>query len=156
MIAETRVVDITPLGAADGSGGYRLTVERSTAWLFKQRRTITAKHVVLSASALVTWRKAVVVLPRDACQACTEPAAGMGSVSTTAGVSGWTVGRAVAVRRKGVVGAIATLLAIYVLVLWLGRYRLCTAGVASCVVPRCHPNRIGGEPLRRSPVYADS
>ena len=54
VIAETRVVDIAPLGAADGSEGYRLTVERSTAWLFKQRRTITAKHVVLSASALGT------------------------------------------------------------------------------------------------------
>jgi cholesterol oxidase len=54
VMAETRVVDIKPLGAADGSEGYELTVERSTAWLFKQRRTITARHVVLAASALGT------------------------------------------------------------------------------------------------------
>ncbi len=54
VLAETRVVDVRPLGAADGSEGYELTVERSTAWLFKQRRTITAKHVVLSASSLGT------------------------------------------------------------------------------------------------------
>ena len=54
IMAETRVVDLKPLGAADGSEGYELTVERSTAWLFKQRRTITARHVVLSASALGT------------------------------------------------------------------------------------------------------
>ncbi|MBA3452506.1 MAG: GMC family oxidoreductase [Deltaproteobacteria bacterium] len=54
ILAETRVVDLKPLGAADGSDGYELTVESSTAWLFKQRRTITARHVVLSASALGT------------------------------------------------------------------------------------------------------
>ena len=54
VIAETRVVGLEPLGAADGSDGYELTVERSTAWLFKQRRKITARHVVLSASALGT------------------------------------------------------------------------------------------------------
>jgi cholesterol oxidase len=54
VIAETRVVDLRPLGAADGSDGYELTTERSTAWLFKQRTTITARHVVLAASALGT------------------------------------------------------------------------------------------------------
>jgi cholesterol oxidase len=54
IIAETRVVDIRPLGAADGSDGYEITTERSTAWLFKERKTITARHVVLSASALGT------------------------------------------------------------------------------------------------------
>lgn len=53
VMAETRVVDLEPL-SEDGSAGYRLTVERSTAWFAKQRRTITAKHVVLSASALGT------------------------------------------------------------------------------------------------------
>ncbi|HEX5064248.1 MAG TPA: GMC family oxidoreductase [Kofleriaceae bacterium] len=54
IIAETRVVDIKPLGAADGSDGYTITTERSTAWFAKARTTITAKHVVLSASALGT------------------------------------------------------------------------------------------------------
>jgi len=54
VMAETRVIDIKPLGAADGSDGYALTTERSTAWLFKQRKTITAKHVVLAASSLGT------------------------------------------------------------------------------------------------------
>src|SRR5215813_3470890 len=58
VLAETRVVDIRPLGGPDGSGdgsdGYELTVERSTAWLFKQRRTLTAQKVVLAGSALGT------------------------------------------------------------------------------------------------------
>ncbi len=54
VFAETRVVDIKPIGAADGSDGYEITTERSTAWFAKQRKTLTAKHVVLSASALGT------------------------------------------------------------------------------------------------------
>jgi len=65
VFAETRVVDIRALGPAgpDNAGdageargrhGYELTVERSTAWWFKDRRTITAKQVVLSGSALGT------------------------------------------------------------------------------------------------------
>jgi cholesterol oxidase len=54
VLDETRVVDIKPLGAADGSDGYAITTERSTAWFAKQRKTITAKAVVLSASALGT------------------------------------------------------------------------------------------------------
>ena len=54
VIDQTRVVDIKPIGAADGSEGYTITTERSTAWWFKQRRTITARHVVLAASALGT------------------------------------------------------------------------------------------------------
>jgi cholesterol oxidase len=55
VFAETRVVDVRPLGCAgDGRDGYALTVERSTAWLFKQRRTLTARQVVLSGSALGT------------------------------------------------------------------------------------------------------
>ncbi|HEX2687567.1 MAG TPA: GMC family oxidoreductase [Kofleriaceae bacterium] len=53
VMAETRVVDIEPV-SGDGSDGYRITVERSTAWFAKQRRVITAKHLVLSASALGT------------------------------------------------------------------------------------------------------
>jgi cholesterol oxidase len=53
VLDETRVVDITPIDG-DGAAGYTLTIERSTARLFKQRRTITARHVVLAASALGT------------------------------------------------------------------------------------------------------
>lgn len=52
--AETRVTDVRPRGAADGSDGYVLTTERSTAWFAKQRQTVTARHVVLAASALGT------------------------------------------------------------------------------------------------------
>ena len=55
VFAETRVVDIRPLDeAGTGADGYELTVERSTSWLFKNRRTLTAKQVVLSGSALGT------------------------------------------------------------------------------------------------------
>lgn len=48
---ETRVIDIRPLGDR-GAGGYEVTTERSTAWFAKRRRTFTARHVVLAASAL--------------------------------------------------------------------------------------------------------
>jgi cholesterol oxidase len=56
VMAETRVVDIRPLGpeGSDGREGYEIDVERSTAWLFKQRRTIRARQVVLAASSLGT------------------------------------------------------------------------------------------------------
>jgi cholesterol oxidase len=56
VFAETRVVDLRPIGppGASGRDGYELTVERSTAWLFKQRRTLTARQVVLAASSLGT------------------------------------------------------------------------------------------------------
>ncbi len=58
ILAETRVTDVRPRGAVDGSGdgsgGYAITTERSTSWLAKRRRTITARHVVLAASALGT------------------------------------------------------------------------------------------------------
>ena len=53
ILAETRVVDIRPLDA-DGTGGYELTTERSTAHVFKDRKTLRARHVVLAASALGT------------------------------------------------------------------------------------------------------
>ena len=52
--AETRVVEVRPRGAGDGSDGYDVVTERSTAWFAKQRKTITARHVVLAASALGT------------------------------------------------------------------------------------------------------
>ena len=39
VIAETRVVDIRPLGTEDGSDGYELTTERSTAWCRPRARS---------------------------------------------------------------------------------------------------------------------
>ena len=53
VFAETRVVDVTPLGGSiDGSEGYEVHTERSTAWFRKSRRRFTAKSVVFAASAL--------------------------------------------------------------------------------------------------------
>jgi cholesterol oxidase len=51
---ERTVVDIRPLGAADGSDGYEVTSERSGAWLRKDRRVQRARGVVVSAGALGT------------------------------------------------------------------------------------------------------
>ncbi|MEJ7601758.1 MAG: GMC family oxidoreductase N-terminal domain-containing protein [Kofleriaceae bacterium] len=54
VIAETRVTNLRPLGAGDGSEGYELATERSTSWFSKRKQTLTARHVVLAASALGT------------------------------------------------------------------------------------------------------
>jgi cholesterol oxidase len=51
---ERQVTEVRPLGAADGSDGYAITSERSGSWLRKQRRTITARGVVVAAGALGT------------------------------------------------------------------------------------------------------
>ena len=51
---ERTVSVIEPLGAPDGSGGYAVTAERSGAWVNKDRRTLTAKGVVVAAGALGT------------------------------------------------------------------------------------------------------
>ena len=37
IVAERKVVDVAPLNAPDGSGGYRVTTERTGAWLRKTR-----------------------------------------------------------------------------------------------------------------------
>jgi len=52
--AERQVVDIRPLGAEDGSGGYLVTTEYPGAWLRKRLRTFTARGIVMSAGALGT------------------------------------------------------------------------------------------------------
>jgi cholesterol oxidase len=54
--AEREVVDIRPLGADDGSGGYEVTTQRPGAWIFKERQTLRTKGIVLSAGALGTNR----------------------------------------------------------------------------------------------------
>jgi cholesterol oxidase len=58
VIPERRVTDIKPIpgpgGERDGSAGYEVTTERSGAWLFKNRRTLRCRGLVLSAGALGT------------------------------------------------------------------------------------------------------
>jgi len=54
VIPERDVVDVRPLGAGDGADGYAVTTERTGAWLRKDRRTVTAGHVVLAGGALGT------------------------------------------------------------------------------------------------------
>ena len=50
------VIDIRPLGAADGSDGYAVTSVASGIWPNRDRRTITARGVVVAAGALGTNR----------------------------------------------------------------------------------------------------
>ena len=53
VFAETRVVDVVPIGnKADGSDGYEVTTESSTAWFGKRRQRFTCHSVVFAASAL--------------------------------------------------------------------------------------------------------
>ncbi len=51
---ERTVVDIRPIGAADGSEGYEVVSERSGAWLRKDRQVHRARGVVVSAGPLGT------------------------------------------------------------------------------------------------------
>ena len=51
---ERTVVDIRPLGAADGSDGYAVTTERTGAWFRRDRRVHTTRGVVLAAGPLGT------------------------------------------------------------------------------------------------------
>ncbi len=54
VIPERQVTEIRPLGAADGSGGYSVSSERSGAWVRRRRETLSAKGVVVAAGALGT------------------------------------------------------------------------------------------------------
>ncbi|MDM0066860.1 GMC oxidoreductase [Variovorax sp. J31P207] len=55
VFAETKVVDVRPLnGKEDGSDGYEVFTERSTAWFDKQRRSFRCRSVVFAASSLGT------------------------------------------------------------------------------------------------------
>ncbi len=56
IMPEREVVDIRPIGAQDGSEGYVVTTERPGAWFRKQRRSYTARGIVMSAGALGTNR----------------------------------------------------------------------------------------------------
>ncbi|HSK49504.1 MAG TPA: GMC family oxidoreductase [Solirubrobacterales bacterium] len=52
--ADRTVTEIRPLGAADGSEGYAVTSERSGMLRGRDRRTVTARGVVVAAGALGT------------------------------------------------------------------------------------------------------
>lgn len=55
VFAETRVVDVRPLnGKADGSDGYEVHTECSTAWFRKNKQVFRARGVVFAASSLGT------------------------------------------------------------------------------------------------------
>ena len=54
ILPERAAVDIRPIGAEDGADGYVVTTERPGAWFRKQRRTFTARGIVMSAGALGT------------------------------------------------------------------------------------------------------
>jgi cholesterol oxidase len=56
VMPERTVVDIRPIGAADGSDGYEVESVRSGAWLRKDRRVQRARGVVVSAGPLGTNR----------------------------------------------------------------------------------------------------
>ena len=56
IVPEREVVDIRPIGAQDGSEGYIVTTQRPGAWFRKQRRSFTARGLVMSAGALGTNR----------------------------------------------------------------------------------------------------
>lgn len=54
ILAEREVVDVSPLGAADGSDGYRVTTQRPGAWFARDRCTYTARGVIFAGGALGT------------------------------------------------------------------------------------------------------
>ena len=56
IVADCEVTDIRPIGAADGSDGYRVMTQVPGAWIAKKRRTFTARGVVAAAGALGTNR----------------------------------------------------------------------------------------------------
>lgn len=52
IVPERTVVDIRPVGAADGSDGYAVSHERSGTWARHDSQTLRARGVVLAAGAL--------------------------------------------------------------------------------------------------------
>jgi cholesterol oxidase len=54
IVPDRQVTEVRPLGPADGSGGYAVTSERTGSWLNHQRRTMSAKGVVVAAGPLGT------------------------------------------------------------------------------------------------------
>jgi cholesterol oxidase len=56
ILPERTVIDVAPIGAPDGSGGYTVTHERSGAWALRDKQRLTARGVVLAAGPLGTNR----------------------------------------------------------------------------------------------------
>jgi cholesterol oxidase len=56
VMPERTVIDVRPIGAADGSDGYEVESVRSGAWLRKERRVQRARGVVVAAGPLGTNR----------------------------------------------------------------------------------------------------
>jgi len=56
VLPEHEVTDVVPIGAPDGSDGYRVTTERPGAWIFPRRRHWTARGIVFAAGTLGTNR----------------------------------------------------------------------------------------------------
>lgn len=54
--AGRQVVDVRPLGAADGADGYLVTSERPGAWLRRRRATTRVRGIVFAGGALGTTR----------------------------------------------------------------------------------------------------
>ncbi|MDX6721148.1 MAG: cholesterol oxidase, partial [Solirubrobacteraceae bacterium] len=54
VVADRTVVDVRPLGGADGADGYEVVTERTGAWVRKERRVHTAAGVVLAGGPLGT------------------------------------------------------------------------------------------------------
>ena len=53
---ERQVIDVEPLGDAEGSGGYRVVTKRPGAWLYTEQREFRARGIVFAAGALGTNR----------------------------------------------------------------------------------------------------
>jgi cholesterol oxidase len=56
IFPERTAIDVRPMGAADGSGGYSVTHERSGAWAIRDKQRLTARGVVMAAGPLGTNR----------------------------------------------------------------------------------------------------
>jgi cholesterol oxidase len=56
VMPERTVIDVRPIGAADGADGYEVESVRSGAWLRKERRVQRARGVVVAAGPLGTNR----------------------------------------------------------------------------------------------------
>ena len=54
--AERRVIDIRPIGAADGSDGYAVTTVRTGRWFRRDERTVHTQGVIVAAGPLGTTR----------------------------------------------------------------------------------------------------
>jgi cholesterol oxidase len=64
VIAETKVVDVRPLGAADGSDGYEIHTVSSTSF-FKKKKIYRTKGVVFSAGVLGTVKLLLELKAKD-------------------------------------------------------------------------------------------